>query len=88
MARDLLETHLPQLKLELQQQGLEVEKFDVLLSDDQQNLSRHGRQQQNASAARQKNGGRDENVEQHTDEDTEDHVAGQPPKSVGVDFFA
>ena len=88
MARDLLESHLPQLKMELQQQGLEVEKFDVLLSEDQQNLSRHGRRQQNASAARPNSGSRNEKADQQTDEDTEDHADARRPKSVGVDFFA
>ena len=88
MARDLLESHLPQLKMELQQQGLEVEKFDVLLSEDQQNLRRHGRQQQHASAARPNSGSRDENADEQTDEDTQVHVDAHRPQSVGVDFFA
>ncbi len=88
MARDLLEHHLPQLKMELQQQGLEVEKFDVSLSEDQQNLSRHGRRQPNTSAARPNTGSRDENADEQTDEETADRAAGQQPKAVGVDFFA
>ena len=88
MARDLLEHHLPQLKMELQQHGLEVEKFDVSLSEDQQNLSRHGRRQPNTSAARPKTGSRDENADGQTDEGPVDHAVGQQLKTAGVDFFA
>ena len=88
MARDLLEHHLPQLKMELQQQGLEVEKFDVSLSEDQQNLSRHGRRQPNTSAARPKTGSRNENADEQTDEGPADRAEGQQPKTAGVDFFA
>ena len=88
MARDLLESHLPQLKTDLQQQGLELDEFNISLDDEEQHFRREERRQPGTPRAPQGAGRRKALSEKPSDELTENHPADRRPTATGVDFFA
>ncbi|MBL0714383.1 MAG: flagellar hook-length control protein FliK [Desulfosarcina sp.] len=88
MARDLLESHLPQLKTELQQQGLKIEEFNVSLAEDQDNLQRDGRRHEEARPGRFFPGAREKSTDRPDPEKLGDSLSDRRRKSVGIDFFA
>jgi hypothetical protein len=90
MARDLLEFHLPQLKMELQQQGLDVEEFSVTLSEEQHNFRREKRppQGQAKTGARAKSGDAGAKPDQTTVEPGDRPRRIPRELSSGVDYFA
>ncbi len=88
MARDLLESSLPQLKAELQQQGLEVEEFEVRFEDEKQQFRREERR---ARGGRQNNRipGHVAEEEVHASEEKMQGIRrGAGERSSGIDYFA
>ncbi len=88
MARDLLESHLPQLKAELQQQGLDVEEFDVSFDEEKQHF-RH----ENRRARGSRPGGRPAGQSVEEDERAEDGLWPETrrapvARAAGIDYFA
>ena len=88
MARDLLESHLPQLKAELQQQGLDVEEFRVTLSEEQHHFRREERRAQGQGRARPRSEHTEDNDEQPRDGSLPAHQETPAANSEGVDYFA
>ena len=88
MARDLLESHLPQLKAELQQQGLDVEEFDVSFDEEKQHFRHENRQARGSRRGGQRAG---QSVEE--DERAEDGLWPETrrapvARAAGIDYFA
>lgn len=90
MARDLLETHLPQLKADLQQQGLDVEEFDVTLSEEQHQFRREERRSQGSHTAQAKSpADRPEDSDPHDSQGAANQrEADQRSQTAGIDYFA
>lgn len=88
MARDLLEGHLHQLKMELQQQGLDVEEFNVTLSEEQQHFRREERRPQGNTQARDSSGNSADSDRRAKEETEASRRNLQSPQSAGVDYFA
>jgi flagellar hook-length control protein FliK len=90
MARDLLESHLYQLKADLQQQGLDVEEFDVTLSEEQHHFCREERRPPGRPARPSQGAfGNPANRDASVDDETQNpRRRGQPSRTSGVDYFA
>lgn len=88
MARDLLESHLPQLKTDLQHQGLELDEFNITLNDEDQHFRREARRQPGTLRAPLGDGRRKALSEAAPDELTENHPTDRRPAATGIDFFA
>jgi flagellar hook-length control protein FliK len=87
MARDLLESSLPQLKAELQQQGLEVEEFNVSVDDEKQPFGREERRARGSRPDRQNSGDTVEE-EPHAPEEETPGIRRRPvARSSGIDHF-
>ncbi len=91
--RDMVEQNIHVLKSELEQHGLQIQKFDVFVAPDN-NQWRNGRRFQNASDHGRRNGGQErKNNEGTTNSEVsgaaDDVTAGRSRSSRGeVDFFA
>ena len=88
MARDLLESHLPQLKADLQQQGLDLDEFNITLDDEDQHFRREERRQPGTFRAPRGTARRTALSEAPSDNFTEDRPADRPSSATGIDFFA
>ena len=88
MARDLLESHLPQLKTDLQQQGLDLEEFNVTLDNDEQHFRREDRRQQGTPRPLSGSGRRDAHANRSDDDRLENQMTVRRSSATGVDFFA
>ncbi len=88
MARDLLESNLPQLKAELQQQGLDVEEFNVSFDEEEQQFRREERQARVVRRGRRQSGtpGEEEGQEPDTSRQGNTHASVARPS--GIDYFA
>lgn len=88
MARDLLEAHLPQLKADLQQQGLDLEEFNVNLDNEEQHFRREDRRQQGAPRSPLGSGRRGAHSDRPDQDRPENHPTDKQSSATGVDFFA
>ena len=88
MARDLLEAHLPQLKADLQQQGLDLEEFNVTLDNEEQHFRRGDRRQQGAFRPPSGSARHNAPSDQPDHERPDNEMSNRRSSSTGVDFFA
>lgn len=88
MARDLLESHLPQLKTELQQQGLDLDEFTVTLDKEAQDFRREDRRQQGTFRPPSDPGRRDAHADRPGHDRPENPPTAKRSTATGVDFFA
>ncbi len=88
MARDLLESNLPQLKAELQQQGLDVEEFDVSLEDEKQPFRREERRARGNRQGGHANGRPVEEDERAKDGRGQETRRASVDRTPGIDYFA
>jgi hypothetical protein len=88
MARDLLEAHLPQLKADLQQQGLELDEFDVTLDNEEQHFRREDRRRQGTFRPPSGSGRHHAHSDRPGHDRPEDDMTDRRSSTSGVDFFA
>ncbi len=88
MARDLLESHLPQLKAELQQQGLDVEEFDVSFDEEKQHFRHENRRARGSRPGGQRAGQSVEEDERAEDGDWPETRRAPVARAAGIDYFA
>ncbi|MDJ0990390.1 MAG: flagellar hook-length control protein FliK, partial [Desulfobacterales bacterium] len=86
--RDLLESNLPQLKAELQQQGLDVEEFDVSLEDEKQHFRREERRARGNRQGGHTNGRPVEEDERAKDGRGQETRRASVDRTSGIDYFA
>ena len=87
--KDMLENNIQQLKADLQQQGLEVDKVDVSVSRD---FNSKNHQQENMEQAKNQSAEKHARNEDENDSeeqrDTADHPKGKADGLSTVDYFA
>ncbi|MDJ0721329.1 MAG: flagellar hook-length control protein FliK [Desulfobacterales bacterium] len=88
MARDLLESSLPQLRAELQQQGLQVEEFDVSFEEEKQHFRRGERRARDGRSGNRISGQVAEEETHAADEIKPEIRRGAAERSPGIDYFA
>jgi flagellar hook-length control protein FliK len=95
VVKDIIEHNMPHLKVELHQHGLEIEKFDVFVGNDNDE-TRHGQQQAGLRQNLKRNANRDkfddlqhENKEKDQSESFGDNrTVSKTTSNIEVDYFA
>lgn len=84
--KEIIESNLGQLRVELQNQGLEIDKFDVLVSQDEQDGNRENSQHLSQNAFKDS---RHRNETHHDDAPVESEaVKEEDLENEGIDYFA